>query len=672
MKSRNRITFLSIFLIIVVCVSLANVRLAFADNGAPTDEPPATEVVAEAPVTAAPATDVPVEFTPTPEPTSQPPSQPPKEAPKATVGDLISRAPANTSIVVLNQNGQHVPLASQEAAAISQTADPVWCPASVKMPTPGANGCTTSFSSISDLLANMNSADPASWAANFAQDGIIYLERTTSGATTITSAVAINDATYLNLFSNLKNYNLTLQGGWNTSTGATTDQTIFDGPNATLEIGTSVNPWIGSVTLNNITIQNVSSASQASLSVSSSGTVEMNNVVVSGSGAGQNNIDINASNVKLNNVRSSNSSMNGISITAADPGVVTLNNVIASGNGHVEVTTPYGSGVLINGASTLINVVGGSYTNDARYGIEATNSASASFPIANIWTDQPDYSPGSVVTISGNDNSLNNTNVGFLAGETVHVDVTGPNGYVATCDGIADSFGKWSCQIILWPSDLAGGSYTYTAVGLTSGVSISGSFDDSVTNVAITSPTTSSPVTVTSLPANVTISFNYSSSAGGTTTGTASVVGATTIASNSKALTGGNNKADSITVTIPAGTVNGNYAARVQVSNSSGGGNPSRTTTQSNAIIVAVLATPTITFDPAPSPTYLGGNFTVHATTNSDGALTYSYVSGPCALVNASTGVFSSTGAGVCVVQANTAATSTFSAGFAQQSVTIA
>jgi len=81
------------------------------------------------------------------------------------------------------------------------------------------------------------------------------------------------------------------------------------------------------------------------------------------------------------------------------------------------------------------------------------------------------------------------------------------------------------------------------------------------------------------------------------------------------------------------------------------------------------LTTPTITFGAAPSATYLGGNFTVSATTNSNGALTYSYVSGPC--IQVSGGTFNSTGAGMCVVQANTAATSTYSAGSAQQSVTI-
>jgi len=84
----------------------------------------------------------------------------------------------------------------------------------------------------------------------------------------------------------------------------------------------------------------------------------------------------------------------------------------------------------------------------------------------------------------------------------------------------------------------------------------------------------------------------------------------------------------------------------------------------------ATLASPTITFSAAPPATYPGPNFTVSATTNSNGALTYSYVSGPCTQVSG--GTFSPTGVGTCVVQAKTAATTNFAAGSASQSVTIA
>ena len=95
-------------------------------------------------------------------------------------------------------------------------------------------------------------------------------------------------------------------------------------------------------------------------------------------------------------------------------------------------------------------------------------------------------------------------------------------------------------------------------------------------------------------------------------------------------------------------------------------------TGSSDAKSITILqATPTITFGAAPLAEYPGADFTVSATTNSDGALSYSFVSGPCTLVDANAGTFSPTGVGACVVQADTAATTNFLAGSAQQSVTI-
>ncbi|MHB1317142.1 MAG: PxKF domain-containing protein [Anaerolineae bacterium] len=94
--------------------------------------------------------------------------------------------------------------------------------------------------------------------------------------------------------------------------------------------------------------------------------------------------------------------------------------------------------------------------------------------MAATWTDEPDYSPGSVVTISGD----NSDGAGYLPGETVQVAVLGPNGYAADCVGLADEAGTWSCQVTLWDSDLAVGEYSYTATGLDSGVVEVGEFTD--------------------------------------------------------------------------------------------------------------------------------------------------------------------------------------------------
>ncbi|MEO7839411.1 MAG: PxKF domain-containing protein [Anaerolineales bacterium] len=84
----------------------------------------------------------------------------------------------------------------------------------------------------------------------------------------------------------------------------------------------------------------------------------------------------------------------------------------------------------------------------------------------------PDYPPGSVVTISGD----NSDGAGFAPAETVHVDVSGPNGSALACDATADDIGAWSCQVTVSSDDSAAGDYSYIATGETSGASQNGSF----------------------------------------------------------------------------------------------------------------------------------------------------------------------------------------------------
>lgn len=163
-----------------------------------------------------------------------------------------------------------------------------------------------------------------------------------------------------------------------------------------------------------------------------------------------------------------------------------------------------------------------------------------------------------------------------------------------------------------------------------------------------TSNTVTANLSVSSgLPANASASFSPSS-----------------LTWNGNADTGA--KTSTLTIQTTAATPGGAFTFTVRAVRQG--------TTSDNASGTRTLTinpgTPTITFGSAPTPTYLGGNFTVSATTNSNGALTYSAVSGPCALVSGAT--FSTSGAGICVVRANTAATSSYTAGSTQQNVTIA
>jgi hypothetical protein len=126
-----------------------------------------------------------------------------------------------------------------------------------------------------------------------------------------------------------------------------------------------------------------------------------------------------------------------------------------------------------------------------------------SVAVAAVRTDQVDYAPGSVVTISG-DNSNFAEGEGYFPGETVHVDVSGPSGWTATCDAVADEAGGWSCQVTLADGPEAVGEYAYTATGLDSGTTESGTFTDAgfflramvgATPIAVTFPTGATPST---------------------------------------------------------------------------------------------------------------------------------------------------------------------------------
>jgi hypothetical protein len=293
MLSNKHLTFTSVFLVIILCLSLANVNSALADDGTPTEPSAVTEIPTETAVVAEPtveSTPVPVEATSTPEPTQDTPAETPAAAEDTSVTELLSEISDNTDLVVLDENGEALSLASQDAAEIIQVADPIWCPEG-QTPTIGLNGCTPSFASIFDLLNDME-ANPG----NYAQNGVIYLEQTrpSNPATTITSAVVIDNSTYSNLFTNLSIYNLTLQGGWNPNWNPNNPnspmingQTDFLGAGAYLQIGSSSNPWVGNVTLNDIKIgvtgPNGGASTNAGLTIYTTGTngdISLNNVDV--------------------------------------------------------------------------------------------------------------------------------------------------------------------------------------------------------------------------------------------------------------------------------------------------------------------------------------------------------------------------------------------------------
>jgi hypothetical protein len=159
------------------------------------------------------------------------------EAPSPTsVLEAAQTIADNTNVVVLDENGQSLPLASQEAAQVITNSDPVWCPAG-QAPTPGTNGCTTAYATLSDLVTNEG--------GNIAADGTIWI---TSGPVPEVSTVTVDGSTY----TTWSNYALTLQGGWSGTSG---DPNV--GSNAVFSVPIEIINWNNNIFINNVSIENV-------------------------------------------------------------------------------------------------------------------------------------------------------------------------------------------------------------------------------------------------------------------------------------------------------------------------------------------------------------------------------------------------------------------------------
>lgn len=545
MPTRKLHAFFTILLVIALCASSLSVRSAHADGETPT-EPPAPTQVATEPPTESP-TEPPV--TSTPEPVEA--TQEPVEATATPLAEILTQVPDSTNVVVLDENGNSVPLTTQEAAEIAQGTDPMWCPEGVL---PGGTGCSTGFPTISALINNM-----VSNTSFYTQNGVIYFT-----ADPGTGTFNLSPTTLTGDFDTLKNHNLTLQGGWNgdSVSPAFSGQTDFSSHPIT--IGSSGNPWVGNILINDITF---TGASQTSLTVyTTTGNITLNNVDVNNQAGGHNTALLNtdsgnitvsegtfdgnntnsagfsastgsgsiaindssftenkksgasnnsngatlsASTVTLTNVTATGNDGNGISINNAD--IVTLNNVVASNNG----TNPpgpvnnIGSGVFVDGnLGSTVFINGGTFNSNKVYGIELAIPANTTIYVQSA--------PLCTGNISGcyNDAIVADDTAPMI---TPNVSGTvGSNGWytsdaavswlVADAEsGILSSIG---CAAANLTSDTTGTTLTCSAtnnIGLSSSASVTIKIDK-------TAPVLSLPADITTVASGPTV-VNYSASA---------------------------------------------------------------------------------------------------------------------------------------------------------------
>jgi hypothetical protein len=231
----------------------------------------------------------------------------------------------DASVVVLDSNGQPLPLGSVAAAEAITQSDPVWCPAG-QTPTPGANGCTASYVTLADLVANEG--------GNIAADGTIWI---TSGPVADANLITIDGLTY----TTWSNFAFTLQGGWS---GISGDTSI--GSNSVFSVPIEMINWNNSIVVNKVSIKNVTNSGSPWIRVqNNSGSITINNSIFTNNSLTNNSV-YGASLSAHENITINNSNFNNndgeISINARNLTIdnSNFNNNIYSASGNINEYFP--------------------------------------------------------------------------------------------------------------------------------------------------------------------------------------------------------------------------------------------------------------------------------------------------------------------------------------------
>lgn len=253
----------------------------------------------------------------------------------------LSQVPSGTKVMIVDSNGNKVSMGSQDAAAILNSGDPIWCPDGI-LPVAGNGGCSASYTSFSSLLADLSALN-----GNTGVDanGTIWFED--SYVSSINDPGVNSFTLDGGTLTTWAGHSLTLQGGWTGDNGGTINPSEPSQFNATLNI---LN-WNGDVTLNdllftqtngpgmNVTFTGIGpSARGASLAITTTGNVKLSNVDAtenpsngvlidnrSGSGA----VIVDTGNFSNNGT----SVFGGLGIYVLSKGPISVNDVTANANG---------------------------------------------------------------------------------------------------------------------------------------------------------------------------------------------------------------------------------------------------------------------------------------------------------------------------------------------------
>lgn len=303
--------------------------------------------------------------TPEPTETTSPTDTVPVEQPALL--ESVQAISSDTSVVVLDANGQPLPLVTQEAANVIAISDPMWCPAGVP---PGGAGCTSSYTSLALLLSDLSAMNSGTGVG---ANGTIWIESSYDSSVNdpLSTDFTLNGST----LTTWANFSLTLQGGWGGS-----GNSIFSVPISILN-------WNNNVTVNNITVNN---AAGTGLTIDTSQDVAINNSTFSNNNNTGSSFPIDghgldiqrARNVTINNSTFSGNERHGAFINSSTS---TILNSTFSGNTQNGASISANNDVAISNSTFSGNGGDGAFIDSLDATITNSTFSGNSGVGATIW-----------------------------------------------------------------------------------------------------------------------------------------------------------------------------------------------------------------------------------------------------------------------------------------------
>jgi hypothetical protein len=350
------------------------------------EEPAGTEVEdpAEEPLVDEadpPAEEIPAEETPSP-------------------AEVLEMVPEGTDLVVVNEDGDREPLASEAAAEALIEGDPVWCPEG-QAPTPGNNGCTPSQTGFDNLIAELS-------GGTYSGNGVIWVESTYDPNEDSADIDLRNDLpTELPLLGDL-----TILGGWDGVSGSTS----VDPTNpSTLDDRLRIINWTGNVSVSNLTIN---AGARHQLLIMNDGDISVDNVNVTGASSGSGAFLDNCGEFDFPCTRSGD-----VTVTNSDFSGNTGQGLIVHSGGQVEIkdstaNNNSANGILANGHSTA----GSSLT------IKNTTASDNTLDGINASNYQGDVKLSDTTTDNNRDGILVDTTYGNVSGTNITANLNSADG----------------------------------------------------------------------------------------------------------------------------------------------------------------------------------------------------------------------------------------------------